>query len=414
MSQPDFNAAPTNTGNLRLQPCSPAVNAGTNGTFTNADKDLDGNARIVNTTVDLGAYEAPAAAVFHVKPTGSDANNGLSWNTAFRTLQKALESAFSGTSIWVASGTYYPDEGGAFSDNDRYSHFTMKNGVAIYGGFPATGNPTMIDRNWVNNPTILSGEIQQDNAISNNTYNIIYNFYNNLDATSLLDGFTVSGGYANGSECGCIDIVYRTQHGGGVHNRNTNPVFQNCTFSGNQSTLHGGGMYNEGASPTLINCFFQANQAIQGGGMYNINASHLSLTNCSFSGNKAGLGGGIYTHIIPFLTLINCSFSANQAETGGALFNSQISSLTLTNCIIWGNSTPQIRNSSGTSVYSHCLIEGLNPPGTGNLDGTQPSNNPLFVSQPDFNTAPTTTRQSAFAALLSRHQCGYQRQLYQH
>ncbi len=178
VSQPDFNAAPTNTGNLRLQPCSPAVNAGTNGTFTNADKDLDGNARIVNTTVDLGAYEAPAAAVFHVKPTGSDANNGLSWNTAFRTLQKALESAFSGTSIWVASGTYYPDEGGAFSDNDRYSHFTMKNGVAIYGGFPATGNPTMIDRNWVNNPTILSGEIQQDNAISNNTYNIIYNFYN--------------------------------------------------------------------------------------------------------------------------------------------------------------------------------------------------------------------------------------------
>ncbi|WP_428657515.1 right-handed parallel beta-helix repeat-containing protein [Runella sp.] len=411
VSQPDFNAAPTTTGNLRLQPCSPAINAGTNGTFTNADKDLDGNARLVNTAVDLGAYEAPAT-VFHVKPTGSDANDGLSWNTAFRTLQKALQSTCSGTSIWVAAGTYYPDEGGAFSNNDRYAYFTMKNGVAIYGGFPALGNPVITDRDWVNHPTILSGEIQQDNDISNNTYNIIYNFFNNLDATSLLDGFTVSGGYADGSE-------YRTKIGGGVHNRNTAPAFQNCTFSNNQSLFYGGGMYNEESSPTLINCSFSENQAFRGGGMYTTNNSSLTLTNCSFSGNKAEagegggvysrivssftltncsfsgnkarFGGGIFTSVTPSLTLINCSFSANQANAGGVLYNDAFSSLTLTNCILWGNSNPQINHSGGTPVYSHCLIEGLNPAGTGNLDGTQSDNNPLFVSQPDLNAAPTTT-----------------------
>ncbi len=153
------------------------------------------------------------AARYHVKTTGSDAAAGTNWTAAFATLQKALAIATSGDEIWVAAGTYYPDEGGAFSDNDRNAHFTMKNGVAIYGGFPAAGNPTMTNRDWVNHPTTLSGEIQQDNDISNNTYNIIYNFFNNLDTTSLLDGFTVSGGHANG-------IDYRTLHGGGVHNRN--------------------------------------------------------------------------------------------------------------------------------------------------------------------------------------------------
>lgn len=339
------------------------------------------------TLLVLSLLTVPTFAVrYHVKTTGSDAAAGTGWTVAFATLQKALTAAASGDEIWVATGTYYPDEGGTFSNNDRNAYFSMKNGVAIYGGFPATGTPTMTDRNWINNPTILSGEIQQDNDISNNSYNIIYNFYNNLDATSLLDGFTVSGGYADG-------IDYRTLYGGGVHNRNTAPAFQNCTFSGNHSIAYGGGMYNEASSPNLVNCSFQANQAMQGGGggMFNINVLlSFTLTNCSFSGNKAREGGAIYTtaNVNASLTLINCSFSGNQAEIDGAL--SSFSSTTLTNCIVWGNSSPQMSDLGGVYSYTHCLIEGLNPSGTGNLDGTNPINNPLFVTQPDFNSAPTT------------------------
>lgn len=51
-------AAPAVGGNYRLQGCSPAINTGDNSAVT-ATTDLDGNARIYNTTVDRGAYEYP-------------------------------------------------------------------------------------------------------------------------------------------------------------------------------------------------------------------------------------------------------------------------------------------------------------------------------------------------------------------
>ncbi len=44
------------SGNLRLQPNSPCINAGNNAYVTNSS-DLDGGARIVSGTVDMGAYE---------------------------------------------------------------------------------------------------------------------------------------------------------------------------------------------------------------------------------------------------------------------------------------------------------------------------------------------------------------------
>jgi predicted outer membrane repeat protein len=52
----DPSAAPTTTGNLRLQTGSPAINAG-NNSFVTVPTDLDGNERIIGCIVDMGAYE---------------------------------------------------------------------------------------------------------------------------------------------------------------------------------------------------------------------------------------------------------------------------------------------------------------------------------------------------------------------
>ena len=51
-------AAPTTTGDYRLQAASPAIDAGNHLSVT-VSTDLDGNPRIVGSAVDLGAYETP-------------------------------------------------------------------------------------------------------------------------------------------------------------------------------------------------------------------------------------------------------------------------------------------------------------------------------------------------------------------
>jgi hypothetical protein len=59
-------AAPTTAGNLRLRPGSPALDAGSNSVASPSlpATDRDGNPRIVNGTVDMGAYEQRFQRVF--------------------------------------------------------------------------------------------------------------------------------------------------------------------------------------------------------------------------------------------------------------------------------------------------------------------------------------------------------------
>ena len=81
---------------------------------------------------------AQSGTIYYVRPTGNDSNSGLAWNTAFATLQQALATATTGAQIWVAAGTYYPDEGPSQTNDDRASTFSLKDGVAVYGGFAGT------------------------------------------------------------------------------------------------------------------------------------------------------------------------------------------------------------------------------------------------------------------------------------
>jgi hypothetical protein len=60
---------------------------------------------------------------------------GCSWGNAYVSLQDALAVAGSGDEIWVATGTYYPDEGMRQVNNDRNSTFRISDGVSVYGGF---------------------------------------------------------------------------------------------------------------------------------------------------------------------------------------------------------------------------------------------------------------------------------------
>ncbi|MBA7484808.1 hypothetical protein ES707_20339 [subsurface metagenome] len=268
------------------------------------------------------------------RPTGG---NGTSWGTAYKYLQDALyKPPTGGDQIWVAEGTYKPDENTANpgGTGSRTATFQLINGVAIYGGFAGT-ETTLAQRDWQTNETILSGDLDgNDVGFTNNgenSYHVVTG--SGTNDTALLDGFTITAGNANGS--------WPNNLGGGMYNDNGSPTVTNCTFSGNSAEYLGGGMYNYNySSPTLTNCTFSGNSAgIGGGGMYNYYYTSPTVTNCTFSSNSAGEGGGGMWNGSGSPALTNCTFSANSAGyDGGGMYNYSSSSPTVTNCTFSGNS----------------------------------------------------------------------------
>jgi len=105
-----------------------------------------------------------SGAVIYVDVDASPGGDGTTWGTAYKYLQDALADAnVSSDDIWVAEGTYKPDEdeGGNVTLNDRYATFQLINGVALYGGF-AGNEISRSQRNWMGNETILEGDIDND------------------------------------------------------------------------------------------------------------------------------------------------------------------------------------------------------------------------------------------------------------
>jgi hypothetical protein len=279
----------------------------------------------------LSFVECPTTDILFVNTDATGNNDGTSWDDAFNFLQDALYlgSSCPGVSqIWVATGTYYPDEGEGYTDNDSTHSFVMSNNLAVYGGFDGSENPltfNLADRDFVVNETILSGDIDQNDGpdfanYNNNSHHVVANLYNNLDNTAILDGFTVTGGNANFT-------------GAGIINENAAPLLRNCIITLNKSDGFGGGMYNNNSSQSLSdehlkmeNCTLSNNSALgYGGAIMSYNA--ISLTNCEISGNHAVNGGGIAVYYGE-LEVINCNVNENMADSfGGGMNNSTVATI---------------------------------------------------------------------------------------
>lgn len=264
--------------------------------------------------------EGVAHGVLHVAPAAQ--GRCASWADACA-LRTALAGALSGDEIWVKAGVHYPTTDPA----DRAATFTLKSGVAAYGGF--AGTETGRDqRDWQTNPTILSGDLAGDdtdtdgNSVAETTADIQgTNSYHvvtggGANSTGILDGFIVTAGQANGDSA--------NHFGGGMYNYASSPTLLNLTFSGNLASWYGGGMYNEStSSPALTSTTLTGNAAYSGGGMYNSASSSPVLTNMTFVGNSTstGSGGGMYSsNSSPVLT--DVVFTGNTAKNfGGGMYN---------------------------------------------------------------------------------------------
>ncbi|MDH4239769.1 MAG: right-handed parallel beta-helix repeat-containing protein, partial [Phycisphaerae bacterium] len=354
-------------GDYHLLPDSACINAGDPGYAAGPNEtDLDGNQRVSGGRIDMGVYELQPLRIVYVDADATGNNDGSSWEDAYNLLQDALAAAYFGDKIWVAQGVYKPDAGGGNTSGDREATFQLIDGVTIKGGYAGFGEPDPNARDVDVYKTILSGDLGGDDGpdFANNSENSRHVVTGNGTITAILDGFTVTGGNANGPSS-------YNYSGGGFYNQSGRATILNCTFIGNRARDAGGGMYNNNSTPMLTNCTFTCNMACDGGGMYNYD-SNSTLINCTFSDNIAlaeegSFGGGMYnSYSNPVLT--NCIFTRNMADVGipdhgggdGGGIQNVYSNPTLTNCVFSENKAlcngAGISNRSSSPTLNNCIF----------------------------------------------------------
>ncbi len=378
----------------------------------------------------------------------------------------AIAGILEGTvQIWVAatvpSNPYRPDQSAADPDGtgDRNATFALGSNIELYGGFLG-GETALAQSNPELNETVLTGqqpatgpppECGDPNAGScfqpngtpecddpfccsivcaansfccimtwdqscvdlaadvcpRNAYHVVTGI--EPDDTVRLDGFTITGGVADGA--GPDDDLRR---GGGVFLKSggfsaseQRPVIARCTITGNRA-VDGGGLYmqddagGQGIFAQIVDCAFIANEAEHDGGGVHIGVkAGGNFINCLFVNNDAwNDGGGMYMLGNKLQELVNCTLSDNIADSdvngagdGGGVFVDQTDPtvVLVTNTILWANvdsgpvdETAQLfvltAAGGGSVTVSFSDIDGTAlPPGTAD-GGFNIFVDPLFVS----------------------------------
>jgi hypothetical protein len=310
--------------------------------------------------VAVGSLPAPSTLghrILHVSTAAAGSGDGATWRSAYADLGTALRSAAAGDQIWVAEGTYTP------SASDRTATFRMVNGVAIYGGF--AGDELALDqRDWVQHRTILSGDLSGDDGpdfadMTDNSFHVVTAL--NVDQSAILDGFTISGGRADGPGDGpipesqdqgsALNVFYATPRianvqfvhnwasGHGTVNDNGGAKLSHCEFRGNYAVdLAGSVFIQQGASTRIDDCQFLKNTTDgKGAGIYCQSGEDVEIASSYFYGNAATAGGGIYNASGSLARISGCSFHENTAFIGGGGVYNDSSNPQVIDCTFEGN-----------------------------------------------------------------------------
>ncbi|MCA9418134.1 MAG: right-handed parallel beta-helix repeat-containing protein, partial [Candidatus Omnitrophica bacterium] len=233
--------------------------------------------------------------IIYVSQSGNGMG-GRTWETAFPTIQEAMDTASSKDHIWVREGEYR--EAVRLSAN-----------IALLGGFSGTQNPDNLDaRDTLMHPTIINANDRAEPVITGATY-------------CVLDGLTLTGG-KTGLYCknvvmkvtGCVIVgnenresalapsytdtrpLIAIAQGGGIHCTNSTLWVSNTQILGNLCLAEitggnqlgvriclaeGGGLYSEDSDVRIEHCDIDGNR-IQ---------SEVSSIYYRCQGNGAGIAG---------------------------------------------------------------------------------------------------------------------------
>ena len=392
---------------LQLACGSSSRNSGNNANATSTD--ITGKTRPQETTADHGAYESTFAATtsrLYVNAGATGANNGTSWNDAFTDLQSALKypCLAPNAEIWVAAGLYRPTTG-----TDRAISFVIPNGVRVYGGF--VGNEANLSQRppqaiGGNGTTFLSGDINTLANATDNTYQVVV--FAGINSPTLLDGFSIIHGNANGSThelrngggvqvtdnganvsiTHCTIALNSAKFTAGVSTSSTSSLMMDkCIVQFNKSESGTGGVSLAGSNSVVTNSVFSSNEGTEGVGALTFENSNNNsrVINCLFVNNIGGETGAVYTEEGTGHRLVNCTFHNNNTTSSFAgaaeqIYSAESGTIELKNCIVTtsiGTMRPLLNSFNNTITVSYSNIQG-GFSGTGNIQS-----NPLFINPDD-------------------------------
>jgi predicted outer membrane repeat protein len=257
------------------------------------------------------------SAVLRVDASAPPGGDGSSWASAIADLQTALARARSGDSIWVAAGVHKPGPPGA----SRESTFRLRDGVRLYGGF-AGDETALAERDPAAHETVLSGDLAGDDGddwagAAENAYQVVTAL--EVGSATVLDGFTVRGGHADGPGFGAVPES--REQGAGLNVYFSSPRIENCVFEGNWNANHGA-VNDHGDDTQVIGCTFRGNRSDTiGAGLYVHHHSRTRAIGCLFEDNESTTeGGGGYSRSMEGAAFVECTFRANRARSGAGIY----------------------------------------------------------------------------------------------
>ena len=408
---------PKLTGSFHLQADSPCIDAGDNSAVTQ-DTDLDGNGRILNGVVDIGAYEYTGVSrliispilfdfsAYHGQPDPISADvilksdypiDDINWFVVekdslievskmggtvsaggFDKVSVSIDVSGLGVGYYVSSLVIVPESDPEDRQMvniyfrivdpvmvpDEYNTIQDAVDAASYGDivlladgvYTGVGNMNI---NYGGKAITVKSENGPESCIIDCSEGGVQ-----LPGGFEAKGFTFKNGEGAKSVLDGVTITNgNAGGGGGIYISGTSPTIRNCILLNNFARNNGGGIYcRQSSHMTIKDCKFINNATVErGGAIFVEGSSDVIIEGCDLIGNSAGfIGGGMRFQDDVNATVLNSKIVNNSSEYDGGVSANNCVQVTMTNCLVSGNSSKLgvggLKINSGNTVITNCTI----------------------------------------------------------